>query len=180
MSAISELDLTPGTVVCLHCLHGRTYPLPDVETELARNAGQRSRSTAVARLTRPRRRIRDYFRRQTSVAWLSATAKISSHEAEAIIGSFGIRVSVLMCHNAANPRRFLGVAAALSRRPDVLVYETSGMDPYGRFRLHEFITEHGRELCAVHLSHASRSGTGEPAARICPGTAHCVEISNNP
>jgi hypothetical protein len=179
MLNIPDLDLNPGAVICLHLPRGSLYPVPVVESWLLQQAERESMRAMIARDVEPFRGRAEPPGDQTSVEWLAEAGPISSDEAVAIIRGFRIGVAPRLCQIAANPRRFLGVAVALSRRPDVLIYETAGMDPQGRYRLHEYIVERGSEFCAVHISYPSVYGTGQPAPRRCPATAQCVELDGS-
>lgn len=173
---IPELDLIPGTAICLHLPPGSAYLAPDLKNELVQLAACGSNTAVVAAFAESRRGIRERFRPQTSIEWLASAAGISNHEAMAIICGFGIGVRPVMAHNAGDPLGFLSVAAALAQKRDVLIYETVGMSPRGIHRLHEYVAEHGSNVCAVHVSYSSVNRTGEPSPRICPPTARCVEL----
>lgn len=179
MLTIPDLDLIPGTVICLHLPPGTIDPTLDLKHKPVQLANRQSKIALVASPAESRRGIRERLRPQTSIEWLVAAAKVSYDEAAAIIRGFGIGVRPVMSHNAGDPRAFLGVAAALANRPDVLIYETTGMSPRGQYRLHEYIAERGSEFCAVHISYPGVYGTGERAPRICPERARCLELVDN-
>jgi hypothetical protein len=180
MPTIPDLNLIPGTIMCLHLPPGRTYRTFNLKHELVQLADRQSKTAVIAGPAESRPGIRGRLRPQTSIEWLVAAAGISNDEAAAIIRGVGIGVRPVMSHNAGDPRAFLGVAAALANRPDVLIYETTGMSPRGQYRLHEYIAERGSEFCAVHVSYPSVYGTGQSFPRICPETARCLELADNP
>lgn len=111
----------------------------------------------------------------TSVDWLRRTSGLSRVEATRWIEAVRphvSRVENVYAENPGNPKAFLRVAAALAKRPDVVVYSTVGMDGEGMVRLHGFVAEHVAESIHVRwqTSNAQHHATG------CPVGAECVDV----
>ena len=154
------------------CLHVANYD--QIET-LYRELSRRFKSdningivVAPASLDTVRRRL---LRQPTDVEWLTQNAGISSEAAATIIDGFPIRVAPRMNQNAMNPRRFLGLAAAIAKNPDLIVYATSGMDPRGISLIHKYASAHYPDGCLIHVS-------AHPVGNVltCPNGAQCVTV----
>ena len=78
---------------------------------------------------------------QTVALWLARDAQIPVERAIKIINRFPIPVAPRLNQIAMNPCRFLGMASAISRSPDAIVFSTAGMDPLGFKKLHKYSTD---------------------------------------
>ena len=165
---IPQLELWPGRIICLHIPHGFHEEFSALEQEVLR---------AVCCPARNRRGCREYFRRQRTAEWLSQAAGIMEQEAAELIASFDVRVADILSANALTPRCLLGIAAALCKRPEVVIYSTCGLDPSGRLAVHRFVALNSGALCAVHLSSPTVFGNGSPAPRICPDKSRCITLA---
>jgi len=153
------------------CVH--FPPLCDYElivnefSSLCQNACQ---SIAVARLPEPQSIRFSLKRCQSTIDWFCAATSTSQQTARQIIE--GIPVSVLrdLQSNATNPRRFLGLAAAITKQTDVLLYDSSGMDPFGRTKIHRYAREHFKGTCLLHVCWV-------PLSSSCPNTPNCVAVT---
>ncbi|TWU14654.1 hypothetical protein CA54_35230 [Symmachiella macrocystis] len=121
-----------------------------------------------ASLDSVRRRL---FRQPTVIEWLTQNADISADDAAAIIGGLPVHVLPLLSYNAGNPRAFLGLAAAIAKKPDVIVYSTSGMDLCGILLMHNYAPAHYPDGCLIHVS-PQLIGDGPH----CANDAQCVTI----
>ena len=174
---IPQLELSPGRIICLHIPHGFHEEFSALEQEVLRAAWREDKSTAVCCPARNRRGCREYFRRQRTAEWLSQAAGIMEQEAAELIASFDVRVADILSANALTPRCLLGIAAALCKRPEVVIYSTCGLDPSGRLAVHRFVSLNSGALCAVHLSSPTVFGNGSPAPRICPDKSRCITLA---
>ena len=104
--------------------------------------------------------------------WLARDAGISRSEAQRIIAGFPIKLAAKLNCLAMNPRRFLGVAAAICRHPDVVVFDTPGMDPMGFKRLHEYLFSMNSGPRMIHLSCGHECGH-------CEANASCLTVAAN-
>jgi hypothetical protein len=71
---------------------------------------------------------------------------------------------------AMNPCRFLGVAAAIARSPDVVVFGTAGMDPRGIKSIHEYLFSLEGGPRVIHLSFGPECGQ-------CKANADCLMVT---
>jgi hypothetical protein len=78
---------------------------------------------------------------QTVSSWLARDAGISIESAIEIINGFPMPVAPRLNQIAMNPRRFLGLAASITRSPKAIVFSTAGMDPLGSKNIHEYATD---------------------------------------
>jgi hypothetical protein len=174
---VPQLDMSPGRIICLHVPHGFHNEVPALEQEVVQLAKRFDKSVALCRPAEIRRGIREYFRQQRSRVWLAQSAGISEEEAARIIANFGVRVGDILSANAATPRCLLGIAATLCRKPQVIVYSTSGLDPSGCIAVHRFVELNRSDSCAIHLSLPALFGNGSPAPRLCPDNAQCAALT---
>lgn len=77
---------------------------------------------------------------ETVAKWLSRDARISEGLAIQIINDFPIPVAPRLNQIAMNPCRFLGLASAIIRSPDAIIFSTAGMDPLGIKHIHKYAT----------------------------------------
>ena len=73
--------------------------------------------------------------------------------------------------NARGPTLFLELASAIAKKPDVIVYESAGLDPSGIAAIHRYVASR-YDGCLIHLS-ASPIGD-----RLCSTWAECICIAN--
>ena len=109
----------------------------------------------IVGIAKPARRRGGLYRLlspSTTVRWLSKKVGIDQHSAQTIISALPIEVHPKLEWNAGNPRNFLGIAAALQTKPEVLIYASSGMDPVGVLALHDFITSRHQDFFAVYVN----------------------------
>ena len=104
---------------------------------------------------------------QTAVDWLANAAGISHSRATAEIKEFPIPVAKFMNSNARNPIQFLALAAAISKKPDVILYESVGMDPSGIAAIHQYAPSR-YDGCLIHLA------TRPIGDNLCPDRAECL------
>jgi hypothetical protein len=71
--------------------------------------------------------------------WLASEGGIDLKTAQQTIETFPLDVHPRLDHNAMNPRKFLGIAAAFAKKPDIIIFETAGMDPLGVEQLNYYI-----------------------------------------
>jgi hypothetical protein len=74
----------------------------------------------------------------TVSTWMATKLGCTTADAKAIISSLPVPVNERFNCNAYNPMRFLGFILAANTNPEILMYETSGMDPRGRDLLHGY------------------------------------------
>ena len=196
--SVPALDLSPGRILCLHVPHGFHAAADALEQDLlhltrrqgqtailCRPAGFESRFGDPAwmrvagwfsRLTRghPRRRG---LNSQASTEWLSRTAGISKEESARIISGLGERVADKVDYNAGTPRCLLGIAAALVRKPELVIYSTVALDPQGCWKVHGCVAAKCSHLYVIHISYPSGYGDGTPYPRDCPPGAQCITLA---
>lgn len=184
---VPDLSTEPGTYWCVHIPQGCSQHVHRLEDHFTNLAAQRHQTAIVARMASPHRGIRYLFKPETSVGWLMQEAGISGDEAKMIIESFGIHVRDELRQNAGNPRCLLGLAAALSENPEVLVYTTAGTDPIGRDAAFRYVEGHRSGRSVVHIAYppavipwlnsVPRETQTEQGKRFCPPGATCVSLS---
>lgn len=159
--------------LCLHFGPEGAVPSLEFETALLHLVRERGLTAELAQYGVEHRTL---FGPLTSVDWLQRTSGISRDEATRWIEAIRphvSRVETIYARNPGNPKGFLRVAAALARRPDVLVYSTVGMDSCGTANLHAFVAEHVAE--SIHVRWQMTNGEQRPA-RGCPAGAECVDV----
>jgi hypothetical protein len=161
-----RLDLeAPGW--CVHLPTSCDYEaFAKVLESACRTAGK---SLAVASLPRPAFSLR-LLRRPTVCEWLATVAGIPLSDAEQIVAGLPVPVAPHYQSNAMNPRRFLALAAAITRGTDVLLYETSGMDPLGRAKIHAYARQRYPAGCLIHANWA-------PVTDFCANPGECVVMA---
>lgn len=102
--------------------------------------------------------------------WLARDAAISRADAQRIIAGFPIKISHRLKCLAMNPCRFLGVVSAIARLPDVVIYETSGMDPLGVKAIHDYLFSVASGPGMIHVSAARECG-------FCKSDSQCLSVS---
>jgi hypothetical protein len=174
---LPNLELTAGTMYCLHVPEGYHNSKPELEVHLLDLAARVGKSAAVSQRAMQSRGIWSWFREQRSVEWLAKAGGISRERAAAMIAEFQSPVGEVLARNAGNPRCLLGLAALIAREIEVIVYATSGCDPRGILDVHRYASRKRSERCFVHLSIPASYGNGKPAQRHCPATTVCVALS---
>ena len=99
---------------------------------------------------------------QTAVDWLANAAGISHSRATAEIKEFPIPVAKFMNSNARNPIQFLALAAAISKKPDVILYESAGIAAIHQYAPSRY------DGCLIHLA------TRPIGDNLCPDRAECL------
>lgn len=94
---------------------------------------------------------RTIFGNTKCVPWLAKEGGINLETAQKTIDEFPILVHPIMNRNPWNPRMFLRIAAGLLQKPDIIIFDTSGMDPQGIELLNEYIQEHLGDIFAVRI-----------------------------
>lgn len=180
---IDDLEFTPSRFWCLHFKEFETIEtsyrrLVGVKTgqfeSLIKNLENRFQSTNTSfehsERASEKRRWRPSFLRTKVLDWLMQNGGLKKSKAISIIDSFPIPVAPLMCHNAMNPLQFLGMAATIAKNPEVIVFQTSGMDPMGIALLQEYAAKEFHHGCLVHIS-TLPMGKGR-----CSSNSSCVTI----
>jgi hypothetical protein len=176
---ISELSLLTGTFWCLHlpptAPAEREQFRQEVIAQLNACTQGRGQKMLVATRAEPHGGLRSLFVKESCAEWLWRETGMSARQvadALAEIESFGVYVvGRKLCQIAFNPSRMLGYAAARFQQPDVLAYETHGMDPSGVQAAHRYMKVVAERCCAIHLSPVP----GVPG-QSCPSGMKCVAI----
>lgn len=170
-SDLEKLTFASGTFLCLHVADVNRVPM--IETALLERFRRLNLNGIIARQASRDTVRRRWFHKPSVVDWLIQNGQVSHEEAESIISGFPIRVTPLLCQNPLNPLRFLGLAAAIARNPDVITYETSGMDPRGRSMIHAYAQTHFPGGGLIHLAPF-------PTLRVpgCPEQGECCLIES--
>lgn len=176
---LPHLDFLPGTTTCLHIPHGFSDEQTEIENHIIHEVKCQGKSLGICRWPTPRRGVLGWFRRDRTRKWLAKEAGISQEEADILIASMGEPVEATLAANPGTPRELLGITAMLVRKPDVLLYFTSFLDPLGCEKVHRYVASKGADLCVLHLSMPTVFGNGTPAPRHCPLVANCVEMLCN-
>jgi len=163
-----KLELQSGTTLCLHIPPGFHDQEALVEEEILKQAHQQGKTAIISKPATRRAGLLERFRKRNAIEWLAHEAETSKGEAALIVAEYGIPIALDLSIIPGTPRCLLGIAAALARKPQVLVYSTAGLDPAGRIRVHQFLAPRRSGACFIHLSWPSFKGTGEPAPRSCP------------
>ena len=142
---------------------------PPVES-VARACKLGGKSLAVATLPRPASFRFRLMRRPNIFDWFCAKTNATLFEAERIISDFPVNIHPDFRCNAMNPLRFLGLAAAITEHADVLIYESSGMDPIGTRKIHKYAREQYNRGCLIHLC-------WQPLTDSCPNVGDCTSVN---
>jgi hypothetical protein len=176
---LPPLEFAPGRIVCLHVPRGRHHEKDAIIDQLVQFAYRQAKTAIVCARPALRSRLRERLWPQTSVDWLATNAHISRGEAVKLIAASDIPVARALCANAGTPQTFLGILVAAAHRPDLVIYDTSGLDPLGCAAIHYYVRSIGTEFAAVHLSFAKVHGYGYTATRICPENGMCVSFESH-
>jgi hypothetical protein len=176
---LPPIRFSRGRILCLHVPHGSHNAVGSLERQLVDVARQQAKGILVCRPATSRRGPRQWLWPQTSVDWLARAASVSRQEAHALIAALPVPVATVLSHNAGTPRSLLGIAAALARETDVVVYTTAGLDPLGCEAVHEYIASRRVDLCVIHLSMPAFYGDGSHAPRLCPSRAECLPLADD-
>ena len=133
---------------CLHVKQSCT--IEDVVQSFRMKCQSLDRSLAVSTLPVPPRFSFRRMRRPTVYDWFADEADLNLHKAKQEIDKLPVPISPDFRCNAMNPMRFLALAVALRQNADVLLYESSGMDPLGIEQIHHFAKNNFRGLL-VHV-----------------------------
>ena len=164
---LNDVDFSPGLFWCLHVEdYGR---LDRLILELTRRFDADRIAGLIAAAASPRTVRRRLFRKPTVVDWLCQNSGLSPKEAASVIAGFPIPVAPLLCQNAWNPLTFLGLAAAITKSPAVIVYTTAGMDPSGTASLHEYAQAQLADGCLIHASALAPTPS-------CPTCERCATV----
>lgn len=168
-----DIAFVPGFTWCLH-----VAPREGVE-QLQQSLYERfqadGRQVVIAREADPRTMRKRLFQEAAAVDWLVQHSALTEETAEKFIAEMPVRVAPLLSHNAGNPRRFLGLAAALSHNPDVLIYETGGMDPAGILKLHAYVRVRYAG-CLIYVTPGMDLQTEFCPSQLCPSQGQCLRV----
>ncbi len=107
---------------------------------------------SIAKTAMPKKGLLSLLKRPDKCdCWLVSEGGIDLKSAQQIIESFPFDVHPRLDHNAMNLRKFLGLAAAFAKRPDIIVFETSGMDPLGVEQLYSYIKANIKQIFMVEV-----------------------------
>ena len=166
-STIDELDLNASRH-CLHVSQPWTYEaVAAAVTDLCDRSG---RTLAITEMPRPQPFKLRLMRRPNVFDWFSTEASTDLAEARQTIEEFPIAVHPDFRCNALNPLRFLGLAVAITRGADVLMYESSGMDPMGISAIHKYALK-CYTGCLIHVS-------WQPLGVNCLRLTRCQELKH--
>lgn len=180
---LPPVELSLGTITCLHIPHGLHNAGQAVEHQLFQLAARSGKAISIARPAGIEAGPEGVSVTETSTGWLSRVAGISERAAMQIITDLGVKVAERVAYNAGTPRALLGISAALVREPKVLLYSTEALDVEGCRAVHRFVASRCSSRCVVHISYPSVFGDGTLHPRMCPPGAECVELvgeSTNP
>ena len=177
---LPPLDLDAGTIICLHIPHGFEEAAESLERSLLEVARQKRKSAEISRPAELARGVKRLFQNQTSASWLARAAGISSEESGRIIADLGVIVGKDLAHTAGTPCCLLGLAATMTRKPQVVAYSTTALDVEGCRTVHRFVASKFAQMCSVHISYPSVYGDGSPHPRQCPPAARCIELVAEP
>ena len=155
------------------CIH---FPPPhdyDATTQSLVDACKRAgKSLAVAKLPDTKSFRFRLGRRPSIFDWFCAATGSTLKDAKRIVAAMPVSIHPDFRCNAMNPMRFLGLATAIAERPDVLIYETSGMDPLGIKKIHSYAREQYSQGCLIHVCwHANTD--------MCPNASDCSIIKSD-
>ncbi len=169
----NDILYCPGFVWCLHADPGDG--VKRLQQRLYERFQSEGRQVVVAEEAAPRSMRKRLFQEPAIVDWLVQNSSLSQASAEQTIGDFPVRVAPLLSQNAANPRRFLGMAAALSNDPEVLLYDTMGMDLVGMQRLHAYVRVRYAG-CLVFVTPRTDLQTEFCPSQLCPTQGQCLRV----
>lgn len=175
-----KLELQSGATLCLHIPPGFHDQEALVEEEILKQAHQQGKTAIISKPATHRAGLLERFRKRNAIEWLAHEAGTSKAEAAILIAEFGIPIAPDLSSIPGTPRCLLGIAAALARKPQVLMYSTAALDPIGCIRVHQFLASRRSEICLVHISWPSIRGNGEPAPRSCPDGVCVLMFEESP
>ena len=182
--AIDDIALTQSCFVCLHVTEFKSEDTPfgeltgpagtqieDLERRIVHRCQQERLTYCVAENATTTSGT--FFKQATPIGWLTENTELTNSQAAVVIDEFPVHVAPKMCQNARNPTQFLGLAAAISRQPDVLIYSTPGMDPRGIALMHVYAPERYTDGCLIHIS------TRELTNVVCDHSGKCLLVNVN-
>ena len=165
--SIEQIDLDAQRW-CIHL--APQYDYPAAIKRLTNACDRAGKSFAIADLPRPQSFRFRLMRRPNIFVWFCEKTNSTLRDAEQIIANLPININPDFRCNAMNPMRFLGLAAAIAEHADVLIYESSGMDPIGGDKFHKYAREHYNNGCLIHVSRC-------PITDACPNVGACAMIN---
>lgn len=145
---------------------------------LCRNASGVVESSGKVIWAEPARmpsRLRRLIKGSSASGWLQRRAGISTQRAREVVERLQIKndnLGVL----AANPRLFLGLAAAWELGADVLIFSTCGNDPLGVEAAFGMVQDHLANCSSIYVSFPFTTA-GTRSHRVFPGST-VVEIAH--
>jgi hypothetical protein len=133
-----------------------------------------AKSSVFALPANPPTGWRRWFSNPTPTEWLIAHG-FPRHEVVAVLAQHAIDNRFRLEQLAANSRALLGLAAAFRRQPNVVVFDTAGLDPAGERAVQEMVQSHLGQSSVVYLCWPTRSHGGE-SYRVYPGST-AVELT---
>lgn len=106
---------------------------------------------------------RRWFWRSTPFAWMKKHTTFSDAAILSFLDKHRMTRNTPVTHYAATPRMVLGLAAALARKPEVIVFSTAGLDPLGVCAIIQMISERPSGCAAIYLAWPYFSGDCEHA-----------------
>jgi hypothetical protein len=96
--------------------------------------------------------LRELFHRQTAVEFLVANSRLNDRDAAASLEELQVKPDMPLGMLAGNPRWMIGFLGAMSRRPDALVFTTTGCDATGMERGLAAVSGRLGNTAAIYLS----------------------------
>lgn len=96
--------------------------------------------------------LRELFHCQTAVEFLVANFRLNRRDAAGWLEELQVKPDMQLGMLAGNPRWMIGFIGAMSQRPDVLVFTTTGCDATGMQRGLAAVRAHLGTTAAVYLS----------------------------
>jgi len=130
MLFLNAQSFNPGSRHCVHV--PKLFRTETLVTIIAEISGTDPSLIGNASLKRC-----NYLHGYPTVTWLAAKTHRSMSEAKMVIRSLPVRIPDDFAQMPMTALRFLSFLNAIHGDPSILIYETHGMEPRGRYLLHE-------------------------------------------
>jgi hypothetical protein len=112
---------------------------------------------------------RRWFQDPTPFAWLKKNTSLSEDAIRSFLLSHKMNRRIPVSQYAGTPRTLLGLQAAYARRPGVVVFSTSGLDPLGVRETFRVVADKLLECAAIYLAWPYVS-QGQEQHNLFPGS----------
>ena len=96
--------------------------------------------------------LRNWFRSPTPFDWLQKNTHLVNSQIREILAKHGLERNLPLNRYAGTPRALLGLEAAYANGPEIILFSTGGLDPRGRQKIFQTVTENLPKCAAIYLA----------------------------